>query len=70
MPFVSVRIVKGVLKEGAAEKKAEISRQIATTISEAAEISRDSVWVVFEDIPPAEWYVGEKNVEQMWEEAR
>lgn len=64
MPFVNIRIVEGVLEEGAAEKKAEISRRLTDVISEAAGLSKDDVWVVFEDIPAAEWYVGAKSVEQ------
>jgi 4-oxalocrotonate tautomerase len=68
MPFVNIRLVDGVLNEGAAEKKAEISRRIAEAISEAAGIPEDLIWIVFEDIPPSEWYVGQKSVEQLWRE--
>ena len=62
MPFVSIRIVDGVLGEGAAEKKAEISRQVSEVLSSSAGVPQDHVRVVFEDIPAAEWYVGAKSV--------
>jgi 4-oxalocrotonate tautomerase len=64
MPFVNIRIVDGVLGDGAAEKKADISRRVTEALSSAAGIPEDYVWVVFEDVPAAEWYVGGRSVAQ------
>lgn len=68
MPFVNIRIVKGVLGERATEKKADISRRVTDEISAAAGVPKEAVWVVFEDIPAGEWYVGARSVEQMWKD--
>jgi len=62
MPFVNIRILDDILGDGAEEKKANISRVVTEAISSAAGIPEDYVWVVFEDIPAAEWYVGGKSV--------
>lgn len=68
MPFVHIQIVKGVLKDDIAGKKARISRSVVDAISEQAGIAKDLVWVVFEEVPNTEWFVGEKSVEQIWAE--
>ena len=62
MPFVNIRILDDVLGDGAEEKKADISQAVTKAISSAAGIPLDYVWVVFEDVPAAEWYVGGKSV--------
>lgn len=62
MPFVNIRILDDVLGDGAEEKKANISRVVTEALSTAAGIPEDYVWVVFEDVPAAEWYVGGKSV--------
>jgi 4-oxalocrotonate tautomerase len=64
MPFVNIRVVDGVLGDDAAEKKAVISRRVTEVLSSAAGIPEDYVWVVFEDVPATEWYVGGKSVAQ------
>ncbi len=68
MPFVNIRIVKGVLGGDAQAKKHQISDHITQMLSDAAGVPREAVWVVFEDIPAHEWYVGTKSVEEMQQE--
>ena len=68
MPFISIRLVEGTLGEGTPEKKAEIARRIVQAVHEVGGLDKDLVWLTFEDIPPREWYVGEKKVEQIWAE--
>jgi phenylpyruvate tautomerase PptA (4-oxalocrotonate tautomerase family) len=72
MPVVNVQLVKGILGEGktAAAKKAEISRRFVGALSEAAGSPGEKVWIVHEDVLPAEWYVGSRSVEQNWREGR
>lgn len=69
MPFVSIRIVKEVLAENAREKKAEISRRVTDAINHVTGLPKEVIWVVFEDVPAAEWYVGAKSAEQIREES-
>jgi 4-oxalocrotonate tautomerase len=61
MPFVNIRALKEVLGERAAEKKDEIARRVTDAISESTGIPHNSIWVVFEDVPATEWYVGGKS---------
>ena len=68
MPFVHIQIVKGVLKDDIAAKKANISRAVVNAINEQTGLAKDLVWVVFEEVPTTEWFVGEKSVEQIWKE--
>lgn len=58
MPFVSIRIVEGHSQE----RKSEIARRVAEAVSEVAQLPRESVWVVFEDIPADDWFVGDRSV--------
>jgi phenylpyruvate tautomerase PptA (4-oxalocrotonate tautomerase family) len=68
MPFVHIQLVKGVLKDDIAAKKATISRAVVDAINEQTGLAKDLVWVVFEEVPTTEWFVGEKSVEQIWKE--
>jgi 4-oxalocrotonate tautomerase len=61
MPFVNIQIVKGQ----APAKKDEIARRVAATINEVTGIPKDAVWVVFEDVDAADWYVGDNSVEKL-----
>ena len=61
MPFVNVRIVEGHSKE----RKDEMARRITAAISEVGQWPKEIVWVTFEDVPAAEWYIGAESVEQV-----
>jgi 4-oxalocrotonate tautomerase len=58
MPFVSIRILSGHSQQ----RKDEISRRVTEAISEVAELPKDAIWVVFEEVPAEEWYVGARSV--------
>ncbi len=58
MPFVNIRIVEGVKDES----KSRIAKSVAKAISEETGIASKSIWVVFEDVRPEEWFVGEDSV--------
>lgn len=70
MPFVSIRYVEEVLAEGAEEKRAEIARRVTAAIAETAGIDPEVVWVAFEPVPAAEWYVSGDSVEKRWKEGK
>ncbi len=61
MPFVHVRINKGHSQQ----RKDRISERITAAISEIAEVPKEAIWVVFEDIEKTDWYVGATTVEQL-----
>jgi 4-oxalocrotonate tautomerase len=53
VPFVNIQILAGHSQE----RKKEIARRVTEAISEIAELPKDGVWVVFEDIAPLDWYI-------------
>lgn len=63
MPFVNIRIVKEVIADDPAGKKAQISKAVTDAITAATGLARNDVWVVFEEIAARDWYVGDTDVE-------
>jgi 4-oxalocrotonate tautomerase len=58
MPFVNIQILKGHSKQ----RKDEISRRVTEAISEVAQLPKEAIWVVFEDVESDDWYVGGDSV--------
>jgi 4-oxalocrotonate tautomerase len=58
MPFVNIRILKGHSKQ----RKDEMSRRVTETIAEVAQLPKQAIWVVFEDVEAEDWYVGGDSV--------
>ncbi|HJZ34429.1 MAG TPA: 4-oxalocrotonate tautomerase family protein [Hyphomicrobiaceae bacterium] len=65
MPFVNIRILAG----HAQERKDEIARRVTETISEVAELPKEAVWVVFEEVGADDWYVGQARVSELQKRA-
>jgi len=61
MPFVTIRILKGHSQQ----RKDEMSRRVTDAISEVAQLPREVIWVVFEDVAAEDWYVGGETVAAM-----
>lgn len=61
MPFVNIRIIEGHSQE----RKNEISRRVTEAISEVAQLPKEAVWVVFEDVSATDWYVGAQTVKKL-----
>lgn len=61
MPFVNIRILKGHPQE----RKDEISRRVTAAISEVAQLPKDAIWIVFEDVEAEDWYVGAARVSDL-----
>ena len=61
MPFVNIRILAGHSQE----RKDEIAKRVSDAISEVAQIPRDVIWVVFEDVQTDDWFVGGTSVTQL-----
>lgn len=56
MPFVSVKLLQG----RTTEQKQELARRITEDVVEVLKTSAESVWVTFEELPPADWTVAGK----------
>jgi 4-oxalocrotonate tautomerase len=61
MPFVNIRILEGHSQQ----RKDEMAKRISTAISEVAEIPRENIWVVFEDVTTDDWFVGGDSVTRL-----
>jgi 4-oxalocrotonate tautomerase len=57
MPFVNIQILKGHSQQ----RKDEIARRVTEAVSEVAELPKEAIWVVFEDVEAPDWYVGGKS---------
>ena len=65
MPFVNIQILKGHPQA----RKDEISRRVTEAISEVAQLPKQAIWVVFEDVAAEDWYVGATPVSEMKKQA-
>ena len=61
MPFVNIRINEGHSRE----RKDEIARRVVDAIHEVAQVPKEAVWIVFEDVSRDDWYVGPSRVSQL-----
>jgi 4-oxalocrotonate tautomerase len=61
MPFVNIRILEGHSQQ----RKDAISRRVTDAISEIAELPKEAIWVVFEDVAADDWYVGATAVSEL-----
>ena len=58
MPFVQIQILKGHSRA----RKDKIAERVVDAVSEVAELPKDAVWVVFEEVDAEHWYVGGRSV--------
>ncbi len=65
MPFVNIRIVKQVIEADPEGIKARVSEDVTNSISAAAGIPKENVWVVFEEIDETDWFSGGNRVKEL-----
>jgi len=65
MPFVNIRLVEGRSQQ----LKDEMSKRVTAAISEVLQLPKDDIWVVFEDVPAGDWYVGSATVAELRKKA-
>ena len=61
MPFVSIRLIENRTQQ----QKDEIAKRINEAISDVLQLPKDDIWVVFEDVPAGDWYVGSTTVAEL-----
>ena len=66
MPFVNIRLVG----DRSQERKDEISKRVVDAISDVLQLPKDDIWVVFEDVPAEDWYVGSTTVAERRKKAQ
>ena len=69
MPFVNIKIVKEVISDDPAKKKAAITKGVTSAISQSTGIPEDGIWVVFEEVSKTDWFVGQTRVKEMREKS-
>jgi 4-oxalocrotonate tautomerase len=66
MPFVNIRLIAGRSQQ----QKGEISKRVTDAISDVLQLPNDDTWVVFEDVPAEDWYVGSVTVAELRKKTR
>ena len=61
LPLVSIKILAGHPQQ----RKDEISVRVTDAISEVAQVPKEMVWVVFEEVTAEHWYVGSRSVAEI-----
>jgi 4-oxalocrotonate tautomerase len=62
MPFVSIKYVEENIAADPEGKKARIADRVAEAVSAEMGVGKDDVWVAFEGISAADFYVGADSV--------
>jgi len=62
MPFVSIKFVAENFAQDAEGKKNRIADRVAAALSEEMGLAKSDVWVAFEGVPAADFYVGSESV--------
>jgi 4-oxalocrotonate tautomerase len=65
MPFVNIQILKGHPQK----RKDEMARRVVAAVSELAKLPPEAVWVVFDELPATDWYVGNTRVDVLKKQA-
>ena len=66
MPFVNIQILEGHPQE----RKDELARRVVAAVSELAKLPPEAVWVVFDELPATDWYVGNTRVDILKKQAK
>jgi 4-oxalocrotonate tautomerase len=66
MPFVNIRLVEGRSQQ----LKHEMSKRVIAAISDVLQLPEHEIWIVFEDVPAGDWYVGSTTVAELRKKAQ
>jgi len=58
MPFINIKLVEGRTPE----QKQELARRITQNVQEILNTGPEHVWVTFDDVPAAEWFIAGKSL--------
>jgi len=61
VPFVNIQILKGHPQD----RKNEIASRVTAAISQLAQLPKEAILVVFEDVAAEDWYVGAEPVSEL-----
>ncbi|MBC6440588.1 MAG: tautomerase family protein [Rhodospirillales bacterium] len=61
MPLVTVEMMPGRTRE----QKDAFAKRVVVAMDEELGAPASSVWLVFKEVDPADWYMGEKSTAQV-----
>jgi 4-oxalocrotonate tautomerase len=65
MPFVNIRLVKELIADDPAGKKAAIAKGVSDAITKTTGLGDNDVWIVFEEVAARDWTIGPATVESL-----
>jgi 4-oxalocrotonate tautomerase len=65
MPFVNIRLVKELIADDPAGKKAAIAKGVSDAITKTTGLGNSDVWIVFEEVAARDWTIGPETVESL-----
>jgi 4-oxalocrotonate tautomerase len=65
MPFINVRLAKELIADDPEGKKAAIGKRITEAVTGVTGVKSEEVWIVMEEVPARDWFVGGRDVESM-----
>lgn len=65
MPFVNIRIVKQVIEHDPEGIKNKVQSAVTESISAAAGIPKENVWVTFDEVEDTDWFAGGSRVKEL-----
>ena len=65
MPFINIQLAKELIADDPEGKKAALGRGITEAVTSVTGLKSEEVWIVFEEVPARNWYIGARDVESM-----
>ncbi len=65
MPFINVQLAKELIADDPDGKKAALGKRITEAVTSVTGLGNDDVWIVFEEVPARNWYIGPRDVESI-----
>jgi len=65
MPFINVQLAKELIADDPQGKKAALGQRITEAVTGVTGVKSDEVWIVFEEVPARNWYIGPRDVESI-----
>jgi 4-oxalocrotonate tautomerase len=62
MPFINVQLAKELIADDPEGKKAELGKRITEAVSGVTGVDQKEVWIVMEEVPARDWFVGGRDV--------
>ncbi len=65
MPMVKITYVRENLGDDAEARKTAVADRVSQALADEMGVKATAVWVVFEDVGAADWFVGPESVKEM-----